>query len=88
MTNNTNSLLSSVSVGLLEIFRYGRHSDQGANHLFTAVKHCSAIIRFQEKEFKGWNKGHQFNIINIGYQCKKGYPGYPADTLLVAGKFP
>ena len=53
LTNNTNSLLSSVSVGLLEIFQYGKYSDHGANHLFTAVKYCSAIIRFQEKEFMG-----------------------------------
>lgn len=65
---------SSVSVGLLENMPRGRQTDPRANHLFAALKH-KGIYGVKQKTH---------NIINSGYQCKKGYPGYPADTLLVA----
>ena len=50
----------------------------------------TAVLLLDSRKKNLWDetKVTQFNIINIGYQCKKGYPGYPADTLLVAGKFP
>ena len=50
----------------------------------------TAVLLLDSRKKNLWDetKVIQFNIINIGYQCKKGYPGYPADTLLVAGKFP
>ena len=60
------------------------------NHISIRNRWYTAVLLLDSRKKNLWDetKVTQFNIINIGYQCKKGYPGYPADTLLVAGKFP